>query len=126
MSTGWKFPFAISTEHGRVEVSELKENIRESVKIILLTEPGERMLHPEFGTKLHQFLFENIDRQTQEMIEREVRHSLQMWENRIWNIEVSADAEEERQGMLRVAVSYEIVDEIMGRGENDRVEVLVI
>lgn len=126
MSTGWKFPFAISAEHGRVEVSELKENIRESVKIILLTEPGERMLHPEFGTKLHQFLYENIDRQTQEMIEREVRHSLQMWENRIWNIEVSADAEEERQGMLRVTVSYEIVSEIMGRGENDRVEVLVI
>lgn len=125
MSTGWKFPFVISAEHGRVEISELKENIRESVKIILLTEPGERVLHPEFGTKLHQFLFENIDSQTQEMIEREVRHSLQMWENRIDNIEVLADTEEERQGTLRVTVCYEILSGPAGRAENDRVEVLV-
>lgn len=126
MSAGWKFPFAVSAEQGRVEISRLRENIRESVKIILLTEPGERMLHPEFGTKLHQFLFENIDGQTQEMIEREVRHALQMWENRIWDVEVSADAEEERQGILRVTVSYKIPGGIMGREENDRVEVLVV
>lgn len=122
MSTGWKFPFTVSAEHGRVEISELKENIRESVRIILLTEPGERILHPEFGTKLHQFLFENIDSQTKETIKREVRHALGLWERRILNVEVSADTGEERQGVLRIAVSYEII----GQGEHDRVEVLVV
>ncbi len=121
MSTGWKFPFAVSAEHGWVEISELKENIRESVRIILLTEPGERILHPEFGSKLRQFLFETIDSRTQEMIKREVRHSLQLWERRIVDIEVNADAGEGRQGVLRIAVSYEI----SGREEHDRVEVLI-
>lgn len=121
MSTGWRFPFSVSAEHGRVEISEGKENIRESVRIILLTEPGERLLHPEFGTKLHQFLFENIDGQTQEMIKREVRHALQLWENRIVNIEVNADAGEDRPGVLRIGVAYEIA----GWGEHDRVEVWV-
>lgn len=119
MEKGWKFPFEISREHGRVEVSSMRENIRQSVKIILLTEPGERMLHPRFGTKLHQFLFENMDRQTEEMIRREVQHSLYMWEKRICNIGVELAAGPERQGELRISVSYSIV----GQQEKDRVEI---
>ncbi|MCM1100731.1 MAG: GPW/gp25 family protein [Clostridium sp.] len=121
MSTGWKFPFTISARHGRVELSDARENIRESVEIILLTEPGERLLHPEFGTGLRQFLFENIDDRTVETIQREVRNSLRMWERRIEDVEVSAGPEEGRQGVLRLTVSYRIAD----TAEYDRVEVTV-
>lgn len=119
MEKGLKFPFEISKEHGQVQVSEFRENIRQSVEIILQTEPGERMLHPQFGTKLHQFLFENMDAQTKEMIEREVRHSLSMWEKRIWDIEVEADMDTGRQGELYVAVTYRIA----GREEREHVEI---
>ncbi|MCI8431824.1 MAG: GPW/gp25 family protein [Lachnospiraceae bacterium] len=119
MTEGWGFPFGISGEHGRVKTSSDRENIRESVKIILLTEPGERKLHPTFGTKLHQFLFEGLDHQTREMICREVRHSLQMWEKRICDIRVEALAAPQSQGELRIAVSYRIA----GREEEDGVEV---
>ena len=116
---GWGFPFGISKEHGRVETSRDSENIRQSVKVILLTEPGERMLHPKFGTKLRQFLFENMDSQTKEMICREVRHSLRMWEKRIEDIRVEAEAEPERQGEIHIAVTYRIV----GQEQEGRVEV---
>lgn len=116
MSAGWNYPFGISVEHGRVKTSNMRENIRQSVEIILRTEPGERLLHPEFGTKLHQFLFENMDSQTDEMIRREVRHSLQMWEKRIWDIGVTTDM---KHGELRVTVTYRIVD---SDGE-DKVEI---
>lgn len=119
MTEGWNFPVCISGEHGRVETSSDSENIRQSVRIILLTEPGERRLHPRFGTKLHQFLFENMDSQTKEMICREVRHSLQMWEKRICDIRVEALTAPESQGELRIAVAYRIA----GREEEDGVEV---
>lgn len=119
MTEGWNFPFEISKDHGRVETSSQSENIRQSVKIILLTEPGERMMHPEFGTKLHQFLYENRNSQTREMICREVRHSLQMWEKRIQDIQVEAEVAPEDQGELHVAVTYRIVDQ----EEEGRVEV---
>lgn len=114
-------PFCVSGEHGRVEISTMRENIRESVEIILRTEPGERMMHPEFGTKLHQFLFESLDSQTEEMIRREVRHSLHMWENRIRDIEVETDVGSGKQGELHVAVIYRIAD----LGEKDRVEIIL-
>ncbi|MCM1539757.1 MAG: GPW/gp25 family protein [Blautia sp.] len=121
MTEGWKFPFEISKEHGRVETSSDSENIRQSVEIILLTEPGERMMHPKFGTKLRQFLFENMDSQTREMISREVRNSLQMWEKRIRDIRVDARLSPESQGELHVAVTYYII----GREEEERIEVTV-
>lgn len=119
MSEGFRFPFGISEEDGKVETSSDSENIRQSVQIILLTEPGERRLHPEFGTKLHQFLFENMDSQTKEMICREVRHALQMWEKRIEDIRVEARAEPEGQGQLGIVVTYRIA----GREEEGRAEI---
>ena len=119
MAEGWSFPFSISGEHGRVETSSDSENIRQSVEIILRTEPGERKLHPRFGTQLHQFLFENMDSQTKEMICREVRHSLQMWEKRIQDIRVEARMVPENQGELHIAVTYRIADS----EEEGRVEV---
>ena len=119
MSAGWGFPFKISTDNGRVETSQMRENIRQSVRIILMTEPGERMVCPEFGTRLHQFLFENMDSQTEEMICREVRQSLRRWEQRIQVTQVETDIRHGRQGELRVAVAYRIVD----GEEGDRVEV---
>lgn len=109
MAEGWRFPFGISKEHGRVETSSESENIRQSVEVILLTEPGERRLHPKFGTKLHQFLFESMSRQTREMICREVRNSLQMWEKRIQDIRVEAQLDPESQGELHITVTYRIV-----------------
>ncbi len=121
MAEGWQFPFGISMEHGRVETSSGSENIRQSVRIILLTEPGERMMHPRFGTKLHQFLFENMDSQTREMICREVRNSLQTWEKRIQDIRVEAHLAPESQGELQVAVTYRI----SGQEEENRVEITV-
>lgn len=121
MTEGWQFPFGISREHGRVETSSDSENIRQSVKVILLTEPGERMMHPKFGTKLHQFLFENMDSQTREMICREVHNSLQMWEKRIQDIRVEARLAPESQGELHVAVTYRIP----GREEEEQIEITV-
>lgn len=119
MDKGWKFPFDISERHGGVITSGKKDNIRESVQIILQTEPGERMMHPKFGTRLHQFLFENMDSQTEEMIRREVRHSLYMWEKRIQDIEVETNIGQGKQGELRVTVTYRIVE----LEEKDRVEI---
>lgn len=121
MSNGWKFPFNISGKHGRVEASREKENIRESVRIILLTEPGERMLHPEFGTKLRQFLFENIDSRIEEMIKCEVANSLRMWEPRISHLDIVTDNMPDKQGVFKVIVSYGIA----GENEEDTVEVLM-
>lgn len=119
MTAGWGYPFEITSGNGRVRISTERENIRESVIIILSTEPGERIFHPDFGTRLHQFLFEMIDSQTEEMICREIRRALRLWERRIYDVEVETDRMTGEQGVLRVEVSYRIA----GSGEGERVEI---
>lgn len=119
MSDGWSFPVEISADNGQVEISAENRNIRESVRIILLTEPGERLLHPEFGTGLRRFLFENMDSQTEEMIKREVRLSLYRFEKRITDISVTVNAGRIEEGILYVRVAYRI----RRNREQDSVEV---
>lgn len=121
MSAGWEYPVRITGEHGRVAVSRDKENVRQSVIIILTTEPGERLMHPKFGTRLHQFLFENMDSQIKEMIRREICHSLYLWEKRITDITVDIKDRAKDQGELWITVDYRLT----GMEEKDHVEILL-
>ena len=43
---------------GRVAFSEGEVNVRESIRLILMTEPGERVMRQDFGAGLGRFLFE--------------------------------------------------------------------
>lgn len=106
MERGVNYPFTISKDNGEVLCSGEMENIRQSVFLILMTEPGERIMRPDFGTRLHQYVFENMDVTTRDRIRREVINSLTRWENRIYNITVEAYADRKQDGRLCVDVGY--------------------
>ena len=63
MSTGFQ-PLVIngklerSTEDGFALVKSLKLNIRQNLKMLLLTSPGERVMAPRFGVGMRRYLFE--------------------------------------------------------------------
>jgi phage baseplate assembly protein W len=58
--------------------------------VLLLTEPGERVMLPEFGTPLKQYFFEQNDDFILEDIKNKISDSISKWEPRIavQNIEV--------------------------------------
>ena len=68
---------------GRVAWSEGEQNIRESIRIILLTNLRERLRLPDFGGGLNTFLFEPNNVATQRAIEERILQSLKRWEPRI-------------------------------------------
>ncbi|SEP63895.1 hypothetical protein SAMN04488038_10143 [Solimonas aquatica] len=70
-------------EGGRMARVEGPEKVRQSIFIILDTEPGERVMLPEFGCGLRRFLMQPNNGATRAQIEREVRLALQRWEPRI-------------------------------------------
>lgn len=57
--------------------------VRQSILIILDTEPGERVMRPDFGCGLRQFLMEPNTPATRAAIAGEIEAALRAWEQRI-------------------------------------------
>ena len=67
-----KIPLEYNKEDGPYGMTKtLPETIKQNFKNLILTVPGERIMDPEFGVGVHQFLFENDNnRISQEFNER--------------------------------------------------------
>jgi phage baseplate assembly protein W len=89
---GISFPPRVGSD-GRIAWSEGEENIRESIRIILLTELKERINLPNFGGGLKQFLFEPNTVSTRHTIQDRITKALAAWEPRVQIETVSVDAD---------------------------------
>ena len=57
--------------------------IEQAIRIILLTAPGERVMRPAFGCRIHDLVFEPNNRATAVQAERYINEALGRWEPRI-------------------------------------------
>ena len=89
------FPKDFAPIPGRSDLSrKINENsVRESIRNIVLTDPGERPFNPTFGCGIRRFLFENMDDTTAIIIKDTITDNINAFEPRaeVVNVEVSAD-----------------------------------
>jgi phage baseplate assembly protein W len=95
---------------GRVAWSVGEENVREAIRIILLTEQRERLRLPEFGGSLGRFLFEPNTVATRRRIQDQIGLALARWEPRIAveSVDVQPDPADERQAAI-ATITYRLV-----------------
>jgi|SRR5574344_25612 phage baseplate assembly protein W len=62
--------------------------VKNSLYNIFTWKPGERVLLPEFGSKLYQYLYQGITDTNRESIVSEIRYVIQQWEPRVNIVEV--------------------------------------
>ena len=108
LGVGWAFPVAIAADTGLVELARYEEDIRESLRIILGTAKGERVMRPEFGCGIHDLVFAALTAQLVAEVETTVREALRTYEARIDVLRVSVDSTRLDQGHLDVVIDYEI------------------
>lgn len=106
LGTGWKFPIEVDGSTGRIRMSSYEENIEESVRIILGTRKGERVMEPEFGSRLSDYAFETINYTTLYSMKREVEKALTRFEPRITDIQAQVSDERIEKGVLLIRISY--------------------
>ena len=82
------------------------QQARHNLKNLLLTYPGERVGQPEFGSKLRELCFEQIDDNLPERIEEEVRKAISIWLPYINVTEVQTLNEEGDDNKIFVRISY--------------------
>ena len=105
---GMSFPPRIGP-NGRFAVSEGPENVRESIRVILLTEQEERLMLPEFGGGLKRFLFEPNVPSTHRLIQDTIEQALGRWEPRIHLESVDVRADEQDDEAAIAAIRYRLV-----------------
>lgn len=94
LGQGWKFPVSVSKE--RICSVDGESSIRESIMLILSTAKGERLMHPEFGCRLNEILFDHNNTSSATLIRIFVEEALLVWEPRIevLDVQVTPHADE--------------------------------
>jgi phage baseplate assembly protein W len=112
IGAGWAFPFRVDVTGGIALVSGDRE-LRESMRLILMTAPGERPMRPEFGCSVHDHVFAPVDANLAGLIAFDVERALERWEPRIevLGVDVTPDADE--PSTLYIEITY------TPRGAND-------
>jgi hypothetical protein len=110
---GWAFPLRTDATGGIALVSRERE-IEEAIRLILGTSLGERPMRPEFGCRIHEYVFASADGSTASAIASEVTSSLRRWEPRVdvEDVLISFDARD--ASILYIDIRYTI------RRTNDR------
>jgi uncharacterized protein len=83
LGKGWSAPLRPDERSGKLEYESGPEKVRQSIQIILDTEPGERVMRPTFGCGLRRYLMKPNTPATRALIQREVQLALKLWEPRI-------------------------------------------
>src|SRR5258708_19516172 len=83
LGRGWSFPVRLREKTGSVSLSEYDADVRESIRVILSTAPGERVMRPDFGCGIHDMAFEAISTTTLADMEDQVREPLAAFESRL-------------------------------------------
>ncbi len=104
---GWSFPVRVNATGGIALVSNEKE-IDEAIRLVLGTAPGERPMRPEFGCRIHHYVFATSDATTAGMIAADVRSSLMRWEPRIDVLDVAVGYDELDPSLVYIDIRYRI------------------
>jgi len=111
LGTGWSFPPTFDRESGQVEmVSELVD-IKQSLDILLSTSLGERVMVPDYGCNLDDYMFESLNNSLIGLIKHHVENAILFNEPRIIAEKVDvtqADSMNLIEGRFTINVEYRI------------------
>ena len=107
LGRGWKFPVNVDSG-GKMAASRYEEDVSEAIEIILGTSKGERVMHPDFGCGIHDFVFSIPNSATLGMMEESVKDSLVLWEPRIEVKDVEVHEESSDSGKILISISYSV------------------
>jgi phage baseplate assembly protein W len=107
LGIGWKFPAQVD-EQGEIGLSRYEEDIREAIWIILGTAPGERLMRPEFGCGIHEYVFAPNNTRTAGLIRFRVEEALRRWEPRVELEEVAVRSDPRNPAVILINIDYRV------------------
>lgn len=108
---GMKYPLQVDPS-GKVSQSLSFDRINQSIQIILDTPKGDRLLMPEFGSRIQYLRFDPLDKILMDKIDQYVREDLREWEKRIivTRVEFQDSPDLRDRNILMVKVHYKLIN----------------
>ncbi|KMW74479.1 phage baseplate protein [Photorhabdus luminescens subsp. luminescens] len=102
---GWAFPPQFSSQEGIIMAAGA-EHVRQSMKILFLTEPGERIMREDYGCGLNDYMFENISDELMAGIQTRIEERILRYEPRAEMTEIKVSQKTDLPNTLHIQVNY--------------------
>ena len=107
LGVGWQYPVQLEAS-GEIALSRFEEDVRQAIMIILETAPGERVMRPEFGCGIHQYVFAPNNTRTASLVRFQVEEALNRWEPRIVLESVTVARDPAAPATLLIDIDYKV------------------
>jgi phage baseplate assembly protein W len=112
---GRGFTWPLGVDHtGAIALTRPGGDLEDSIRVVLLTAPGERLMRPQFGCRIWDLMFEPVNANLLGLISEAVRDALAQWEPRIEVEDVRPEQDAESSGIVQIRIAYRV------RATNDR------
>jgi phage baseplate assembly protein W len=107
LGIGWSFPIEVDARGG-IKRSRGDDDITEAINLILSTPIGQRLMRPEFGSRIHELIFAPMNASTFSAARHYVEEALGYWEPRIDVDEVRVAEHRQYPGHLMITIDYTV------------------
>jgi phage baseplate assembly protein W len=105
LGRGWSFPVVVDPGAGGLDYLEGPAKVHQSIRLILDTEPGERVMRPTFGCGLRRYLMKPNTVAVRALIKHDVELALGTWEPRIQLTSVDVTPGDD-PSLVEIAIAY--------------------
>jgi len=104
---GLSFPLGVD-QSGALALTSGAADIAGSLRMVLMTAPGARLMRPQFGCRIWDLMFEPINANTIGMMSEAVKDAISQWEPRIDLEDVVIDVDDQDNGRVLINLKYRI------------------
>lgn len=108
LGTGWAFPPAFDSRSGGALMVSQLDDVQESLRILLSTTPGERIMRPSYGCGLRRLVFEPLTESTLTEMRSVIERAVLFFEARITLEGVEFDLADAHAGVLKIRLDYTV------------------
>ena len=107
LGQGWRYTPGVDAKGG-IALTGGARDIESAIMVILGTAKGERVMRPEFGSSIHEYVFAPNNSATHGLLSYYVKDALAYWEPRIDVTNVLVDADRQNPSRVLIDIQYTI------------------
>lgn len=111
---GCGIAFPLQLQGNKLGMNAYESQVAQSIRLILSTAKGERVMRPDFGAGLERLAFEPNNTVTAMLIQQQIKEALLRYEPRIEVLSVTVDQHDtaaiaaSQNGVLYIAITYRV------------------